>query len=76
MEESTLQEILESTVAVARGLEALQSEHESLLKDYYASENIDSPSEGTEKYCCVASCVFFSYSPSCPFSYSCNLKQN
>lgn len=46
MEETTLQEILESTVAVARGLEALQSEHEALIKDYYASENIDS-SEGT-----------------------------
>ena len=45
MEETTLQEILESTVAVARGLEALQSEHEALIKDYYASENIDS-SEG------------------------------
>ncbi len=46
MEETTLQEILESTVAVARGLEALQNEHEALIKDYYASENIDS-SEGT-----------------------------
>ena len=46
MEETMLQEILESTVAVARGLEALQSEHEALLTDYYASENIDS-SEGT-----------------------------
>ena len=46
MEETTLQEILESTVAVARGLEALQSEHDVLLTDYYATENVDK-SEGT-----------------------------
>ena len=38
MEEATLQEILESTVAVARGLEALQSEHDSILTDFYATE--------------------------------------
>ena len=50
MEETTLQEILESTVAVARGLEALHSEHEALLTDYYTSENIDS-SEGTVPPC-------------------------
>ena len=38
MEEATLQEILEGTVAVARGLEALQNEHESII-----TENVDNP---------------------------------
>ena len=42
MEEATLQEILEGTVAVARGLEALQSEHETVLTDFYATEDLDS----------------------------------
>ena len=73
MEETTLQEILESTVAVARGLEALQSEHEALLTDYYASENIDS-SEGTVASSTTTdwSCFPFSYSPDLftPFSWS------
>lgn len=46
MEEATLQEILESTVAVARGLEALQSEHESVLTDFYATEDLDSTEAG------------------------------
>lgn len=45
MEESTLQEILESTVAVARGLEALQSRHEALITDFYATDNADSSAE-------------------------------
>ena len=47
MEEATLQEILESTVAVARGLEALQSEHETVLTDFYATEDLDSTEAGT-----------------------------
>lgn len=49
MEEATLQEILESTVAVARGLEALQSEHESVLTDFYATEDLDSTEAGIRK---------------------------
>ena len=46
MEETTLQEIFEGTVAVARGLEALQSEHESVLTDFYATEDLDSTVAG------------------------------
>ena len=46
MEESSLQEILEGTVAVARGLEALQSEHKTILSQYNAIENVESPEAG------------------------------
>ena len=40
MEQSgeSLSEVLEGTVAVARGLEALQSEHESLLAELGAGQ--------------------------------------
>ena len=46
MEEPSLQEVLEGTVAVARSLEALQGEYENILTDYYASETVDSPEPG------------------------------
>ena len=46
MEDASLQEILEGTVAVARSLEALQGEYESVLTDFYAGETVDSPEPG------------------------------